>query len=113
MGFVRLHVKGVDRFLDSPGAKTRDAIQIIFAGEKVRAEYLFPTPDVTQSEWTGQFHVLKLQALVRMELTSFRIKDKMHILDLLDVGLVDEGWVNALPAEFRMRLQELIDNPDA
>lgn len=113
VGFIRRHVKGIDLFLDGPGAKARDAIHIIFAGEKVRAEYAFPTPDVMESEAAGPFRVLELSALVRMKLTSFRIKDKMHILDLLDVELVDESWVGSLPAELGIRLQQLIDDPDA
>jgi hypothetical protein len=48
-----------------------------------------------------------------MKLTSFRIKDKMHLLDLLDVGLIDASWVGLLPPELGARLQELIDNPEA
>ena len=35
-GFVFRHVKGIDMFLDGPGAKARDAVHILFAGEKVR-----------------------------------------------------------------------------
>jgi hypothetical protein len=34
-------------------------------------------------------------------------------MDLIDVGLVDAGWVATLPAELGARLQELIDHPDA
>src|SRR5438105_7080167 len=34
-GFVRRHVAGIDVFLDGPQAKARDAVHIVFAGEKV------------------------------------------------------------------------------
>ena len=37
-GFVFRHVKGIDMFLDGAEAKARDAVHILFAGEKVRAE---------------------------------------------------------------------------
>src|ERR1700688_3974475 len=30
-GFVRRHVAGIDLFLDGPGAKTRDAVHLVFA----------------------------------------------------------------------------------
>ncbi len=50
-----------------------------------------------------------LDALARMTLTSFRLKDKVHLLDLLDVGLIDENWCGRLPPEIASRLQELID----
>jgi hypothetical protein len=55
---------------------------------------------------------LKLDALVRMKLTSFRDKDRTHLRDMLDVGLIDEGWIKLLPTELATRLQELLDNPD-
>ncbi len=37
-GFVYRHVKGIDMFLDGPKAKARDAVHVIFAGEKVRSD---------------------------------------------------------------------------
>src|ERR1700730_18021457 len=35
-GFIRRHVKSIDMFLDGPNAKARDAVHVLFAGEKVR-----------------------------------------------------------------------------
>src|SRR3954452_5090446 len=48
-GFLRRHVAGIDLFLDGPGAKARDAVHIVFAGEKVRDDYPQPAPDVDES----------------------------------------------------------------
>jgi hypothetical protein len=110
-GFVRRHVAGIDLFLDGPGAKARDAVHIVFAGEKVRPEYSQPAPDVTEAEAADSYQVLALEALVRMKLTSFRIKDRMHMIDLLDVGLIDASWCQRLPPDLATRLQEIIDNP--
>ncbi len=111
-GFVFRHVAGIDMFLDGPKAKARDAVHIVFAGEKVRPEYFAPVPDVSQSEATAEFRLLTLESLVRMKLTSFRDKDRMHVRDLLDVGLIDAAWTARFPAELAARLQELIDTPD-
>jgi hypothetical protein len=48
--------------------------------------------------------------LVRMKLTSFRDKDRMHLRDLLEVGL--KGSFSArLPAPLAARLRELLDTP--
>ena len=47
-----------------------------------------------------------------MKLTSFRDKDRVHLRDLMDVGLVDAGWLTRVPAALRSRLQELLDNPE-
>jgi hypothetical protein len=111
-GFVRRLVAGIDLFLDGPQAKARDAVHVVFAGEKVRPEYAAPAPDVSESEYSQSFHVLNLEALVRMKLTSFRRKDQMHLLDLIDVGLIDASWCERLPPELAARLQELVDNPN-
>ena len=111
-GFVRRHVAGVEMFLDGPDAKARDAIHVVFAGEKVRREYLLPAPDVEESEQTVAFRVLDLEALVRMKLTSFRDKDRMHLRDLLDVRLIDSTWCERFPLELASRLQQLIATPD-
>jgi len=47
-----------------------------------------------------------------MKLTSYRRKDQVHLLAMIDVGLIDASWVGRLPAELAGRLQELLDNPD-
>ncbi|HMF17458.1 MAG TPA: hypothetical protein VKE98_09645 [Gemmataceae bacterium] len=111
-GFVYRHVSGIDLFLDGAKAKARDAVHVVFAGEKVRPEYALPAPDVSESERPGEFQVLNLEALVRMKLTSFRLKDQVHLMDMLDVGLVDGTWCQRLPPELAGRLQNLIDNPN-
>jgi hypothetical protein len=111
-GFVRRHVAGIELFLDGPQAKARDAVHVVFAGEKVRPEYALPAPDVTESEPDVAFRVVRLDALVRMKLTSFRRKDQVHVLDLLDIGLIDASWCSRFPPELAARLQELVDNPN-
>jgi hypothetical protein len=111
-GFVYCHAASIDMFLDGPDAKARDAVHIVFAAEKVRADYAAPVPDVSESEATETFRLLSLDALVRMKLTSFRDKDRVHLRDLMDVGLVDASWLEKVPAILRPRLQELLDNPE-
>jgi hypothetical protein len=111
-GFIYRHSSGVDMFLDGPAAKARDALHIVFAGEKIRKEYAFAAPEIHESKATETFHVLDLPALVRMKLTSFRRKDQVHVLDLIGVGLVDRSWLVRLPPELAVRLQELLDSPD-
>jgi hypothetical protein len=111
-GFVYRHAASMDMFLDGPDAKARDAVHIVFAREKVRPDYAAPVPDVTESEPTETFRLISLDALVRMKLTSFRDKDRVHLRDLIDVGLVDASWLDRIPALLKKRLQELFDNPE-
>ena len=49
-GFVYRHAAGIEMLLDGPEAKARDAVHLVFAGEKVRPEYVLPAPDVAESE---------------------------------------------------------------
>ena len=98
-------------FLDGPNSKFRDAVYILFAGEKVRPEYSEPAADVENPYINNDVRVLPLDALVRMKLTSNRLKDKVHVQDMLEVGLIDASWTGRLPAELAARLQELIDTP--
>jgi hypothetical protein len=111
-GFVYRHVRGVDMFPDGPDAKARDAIHILFAGEKVRPEYSLPVPDPDLAEAAPEFRLLNLDSLVLMKLTSYTRNDQVHLMDLIDVGLVDEGWLKRLPSELKPRLRELLETPD-
>lgn len=111
-GFRYRRAAGVDMFLDGPDGRFRDAVHVLFAGEKVREEYSQPAADVDESERGDEYRVVSLEALVRMKLTSFRRKDQVHLLDMLDVGLIDAGWRDRLPKELAARLQELLDTPD-
>jgi hypothetical protein len=111
-GFLFRHAAGIDMFLDGPSAKARDAVHIVFAGEKVRHDYLLPAPEVDESRPSATCQVLNLDALLRMSLASFRLNDRVDIRDLIDVGLVDSTWTSRLPSGLGSRLQELLDNPD-
>jgi hypothetical protein len=99
-------------FLDGPDSKPRDAVHVVWAGEKVREDYALASPDVTDSDTSGNFTVVLLEALVKMMLTSYRRKDKVSVRDLIDVTLVDASWVERLPSALGERLQELLDDPD-
>ncbi|NQU26592.1 MAG: nucleotidyl transferase AbiEii/AbiGii toxin family protein [Candidatus Nealsonbacteria bacterium] len=112
VGFIHRRAAGVTMFLDGPEAKAREAIHIVFAGEKVQPDYPLPTPDVLERERATSYPILALEALVRMKLTSFRDKDRMHLRDLLDVDLIDAAWPDRFPAALAARLQEILDDPE-
>jgi hypothetical protein len=111
-GFVYRHVAAMDVFLDGPDAKPRDAVHIIFANEKVREHEPVSNPDVTESEHGEQFTVLSLSALVRIKLTAFRDKDRMHLRDLIEVGLLDGEMLSNLPEPLAVRLRQILETPD-
>ena len=45
-----------------------------------------------------------------MKLTSYRLKDRVHLLDMLEVGLIDESWYGSLTPELAARLKEVVDS---
>jgi hypothetical protein len=47
-----------------------------------------------------------------MKLTSFRDRDRTHLRDLIEVGLVDKTWGQHLPEPLASRLQNLVTFPE-
>jgi hypothetical protein len=111
-GFSYQEVFGVEMFLDGPDANPRDAVHLLFSGERVKPDDLAPAPDVAESEpGSGGYRILYLESLVRMKLTSFRRKDQVHVQDLIGLGLIDASWIGRFPPQLAARLQELLDDP--
>ena len=117
-GFVHRRVAAlgkaasIDVFLDGPEAKVRDAIHILWAGEKAVPDAIEPTPELNQTEPGDGFELVPLEDLVRMKLTSFRDKDRMHLRDMASVGLVDESWPSRFSPSLSERLQMILDDPE-
>jgi len=111
-GFVYRHLLGVHMFLDGQDGRPRDAVHVVFAGEKVRQQYTAAAPDLTETGRHEAYKLLGLEPLVRMKLTSFRDKDRTHLRDLIEVGLVDRSWLSRLQPDLAARLKELLDDPE-
>ena len=111
-GFVYRHLAGIEVFLDGPAAKFREAVHIVFANEQVRPHEPMVNPNVSESEDAGLFRVISLDALVRIKLTAFRDKDRTHLRDLIDIGLIDAQWLAKFPLVLADRLRQLLENPE-
>lgn len=117
-GFVHRRIASLgkagvmDVFLDGPGAKVRDAVRVLWAGEKPVPDAIESTPDLRATEPGAGFELVPLEDLVRMKLISFRDKDRMHLRDLLSVGLIDETWRARFSTELAARLQVILDDPE-
>lgn len=111
-GFIYRHAASIDMFLDGPDAKARDAVHILFAGEKVRPEDPLGVPKIDRPFLNMNVRYLPLESLVTMKLTANRLKDKVHLQDMLEVGLIDSTWSKKLSPELAARLQELLDLRD-
>jgi hypothetical protein len=114
-GFLFRHVRGIDMFLDGPNAKARDAVHVLFARERIGREDVALAPDVSEAvtQTEPPIRVLDLEPLVRMKLTSFRLKDQVHLQDLVGIGLIDDSWPRRFPPPLAERLEQILANPEA
>ena len=110
-GFHFATVMDVDMFLDGPNGRPRDAVHLLYSEEIVRQGDTAATPSVEQSNRMNDKIVVDLESLVRMKLTSYRRKDQVHVLDMIEVGLIDSSWVERFDTVLGQRLQELLDDP--
>jgi len=105
-GFRYRHAAGVDLLVDTTQPKARSAIHFVFVREKVRPDYVEPVPDFSAPTTTEEGILLAPVAdLVRMKLTSLRLKDKVHLLDMDSVGLITPKIEASLPETLRERLK--------
>ena len=111
-GYHYRKATGLDMFLEGKEDSVRYAIQIVLANRMVKQDDFEPTPDVEPVEYGAGIRILPLERLVRMKLNSFRLKDRVHLLDMIEVGIVDEAWITKFPKPLSDRLQSLMDNPD-
>jgi hypothetical protein len=112
-GFIHADVSDETMFLDGPGAKRSESVHLYFAGERIRADHVLPSPELTTVDDPVGFRVTTLEALVFMKLVSNRNKDAMHLRDMINVGLIDRSWLAKLPPVLAERLQQILDTPDA
>ena len=108
LGLRREDLRSLVLFVDPSEPSRRSGVRLIWAGEKVRPSYEHAAPDVTEAvRGPAAFAVLDLPALLRMKLTSFRDVDRVHVADLLAIGLVTGPVRAALPPDLRTRLDDV------
>ena len=107
-GFQYRHTAGLDMLVDAARPRASIAVHLIFVREKVRSDYLEPVPDFSEPTRTEEGILLAPVAdLVRMKLTSFRMRDRVHIQDMDSVGLITQEIEAALSEPLRARLAEV------
>jgi hypothetical protein len=112
VGFVYYELLDIDTFVDGPQGKPSGGIHLPYAGERVRRDDEYNLPEIEESERAAEFQVVNLEALLLMKLTSYRLKDRVHVLDMIGVGLLDATWPARLPPALGARLQQLLDDPN-
>jgi hypothetical protein len=102
-------VAGVGMFLERADPNPRRAVHLLWAGEKVRPEYPLPSPTIEHRQTLGPgMEVVSLPGLALMKLMPNRDQDRVHLRDLIDVGLVGRDLLGGLPPELAGRLEALL-----
>jgi hypothetical protein len=107
-GFQHRHVAGIDMLVNAENPKAKSAVHLVFVREKVRATDVAAIPGFSEPTKTIEgFLLAPVPDLVRMKLTSFRLKDKIHIIDMDSVGLITPEIEAGLPDALRERLEQV------
>jgi hypothetical protein len=109
VGMEYFDVIDVGMFLEPSDPNPRHGVHLVWAGEKVKAEEPLPNPNIDErQELEPGKSVVSLPGLLRMKLMANRDKDRVHLRDLIDVGLIDRSMLAGLPKELAERLDALL-----
>jgi len=101
---------GIGMFLDRRDPNPRHAVHLVWAGEHLRPGLPLPSPTVDdRTTLPGGYDVVSIGGLVRMKLMANRDQDRVHLRDMIDVGLVGQAELAGLPEELSERLAALLN----
>ncbi len=95
-GLVYRPVAGVDMLVDEAQPRTRSAVHLFFSDENAHSQ------NTSEGIW-----VAAVEDLLHMKLTSYRLKDRVHIQDMDGVGLITSQLESRLPEPLAVRLAEI------
>lgn len=100
---------GVGMFLQRSDPNPRRGVHLVWAGERIRPgdRHASPTVDDRHLLEPG-LPVVSLAGLVRMKLNADRDQDRVHLRDMIEVGLIDRSSLGELPSELADRLDALL-----
>lgn len=107
-GFRFRHTRGVDMLIYGPTDSARNAVHLVFEGEKVREAQAAPNPPIRpemKQIHGAQVMVIPVADLVRMKLSSFRDKDRVHVRAMDASGLITSQVEGSLSDELAARLK--------
>jgi hypothetical protein len=109
-GFRFRHVAGIDMLLYGETESAKNAVHLIFSGEKVRPNQVTANPLIapeTVAIQGKEVNVIPVADLLRMKLSAFRDKDRVHVRSMDAAGLITQEIELTLPAELTSRLQHV------
>jgi hypothetical protein len=111
-GFRFRHSAGLDMLLYGETNSARNAVHLLFSGEKVRPNQAMPNPPIRPERKAVlgvEVFVIPVVDLVSMKLSAYRDKDRVHIRSMDAAGLITHEVEEALGPELKQRLQHVRD----
>lgn len=109
-GFRFRHSAGLDMLTYGDNVSARNAVRLLFTGEKVRPNQATPNPPISpeRKQILGkEVWVIPVADLVRMKLSAYRDKDRVHTRIMDAAGLISRAVEDSLPPELQTRLQHI------
>jgi hypothetical protein len=109
-GFRFRHAAGLDMLQYGDSGKAKDAIHLLFSGEKVRPNQIQDNPPMAPElvhHRGANLWIIPVGDLVQMKLTTYRLVDQVHIQDMDEAGLITPDIENKLSPELSKRLREV------
>jgi hypothetical protein len=110
-GFHHRKTLALDMFVEHPDASARDAVHVVLVGKIERAGDN-PNPDIEPLSRSNDFQTVQLETLVFMKLNAHRDKDRVHLRDMISLGMIDQTWPKKYQEPLRSRLIDLLNDPD-
>jgi hypothetical protein len=112
-GFDMTEVDGITMFLERDDPMPSRGVHVVFAGEKIKTSDFHPAPSIVKGIRSPEgVDAIELRELLILKLIAFRDIDRVHIRDMIKVGLIDDAIAAHIPADLRPRLEEIRANPD-
>ncbi len=109
-GFRFRHAAGLDMLCYGEGDRARNAVHLLYSGERVRESQARPNPEIAPElkDVHGEIvRVIPVADLVAMKLGAWRLKDRVHIQSLDSAGLITREVEASLPEDLAIRLAEV------
>lgn len=109
-GFRFRHSAGLDMLLYSETDSARNAVHLIFSGEKTGPNQATPNPPIHPERRAihgREVFVIPVVDLARMKLSAYHDQDRVHVRSMDAAGLITPAVEQALPAELQSRLQHV------
>jgi hypothetical protein len=108
-GFDYFETMGVGMLLDRGDPNPRHAVHLVWAGEIARSGETQPMPSLDARQFVDvSLPIVSLRDLVLMKTCANRDQDRVHLRDLISVGLIDRALLETLPSDLQPQLDALL-----